>query len=392
MTLRTPLPAASNPSTTGSVAPATDPVESGPGSETISSLSDTNAIPDGICQRIAQHHASNKVGDMLGKYLLIDVLGHGGMGVVFSAFDPVIERNVAIKLLPEELAQDQAAVSRFLAEAKAVGRLNHPNVVAIHEIDRHEDCPFLVMEFVDGGSTDINMRHDGAYTPYEATRIISQACAGLQAAHEADMIHRDIKPGNILLSRAGGVKLADFGLVASPSISSEITMDGEVMGTPYFMSPEQCQSEDLDHRSDIYALGATYYSLLTGLQPYASHGAPLQIMFAHCDSDVPDPRDDDPEIPEVCVELLQRAMAKSPSDRFQSALEMQAAFEDALQTLSSPTDSGAAVMPAVVTSSVKKYSTRTHCPHAVQTAAYVTAAVAATGAVAATAYLAACCL
>jgi len=218
------------------------------------------------------------------------------------------------------------------------------------------------------------------------------------------MIHRDIKPGNLLVSQTGEVKLADFGLVKAPDINSAITMtiDGEVMGTPYFMSPEQCQSEELDHRSDIYSLGATYYSLLTGKQPYASHGAPLQIMFAHCDSDTPDPRDDDPAIPAACVELLNRAMEKSPQFRYQTAAEMHEAFAQLhleltsgtgrnrheLPTAAARTTPATPSVPAIkaedaATSYSKRYSHMPSiCPRALRAASWATLGLAAAAATA----------
>ncbi len=380
-----------------------DTAEADSSLDTVSYLGDTNALPEGICQRIATHNASTEVGDMLGKYLLIDVLGHGGMGVVFSGFDPMIERNVAIKLLPEELADDDVSIQRFLGEAKAVGKLNHPNVVSVFEIDHHNECPYMVMEFLNGGSTDVNMRRDGAYSPAEGTRIIIEACKGLQAAHDAGMIHRDIKPGNLLLTQRGEVKLADFGLVKSSGIASEIklTLDDEVMGTPYFMSPEQCQSEELDARSDIYALGATYYSLLTAKQPYADHGVPLQIMFAHCDCDIPDPREHDQNIPAACVEVMQRAMAKEPKDRYQTAAEMQQAFEAALSNITGTTSNApappvasSATLPQTeiqVTPQLSRNHTPRLCPHAVRAACYLAAAcVVASVALGAAAIIASC--
>ncbi|QDV49748.1 ABC transporter substrate-binding protein [Gimesia fumaroli] len=263
------------------------------------------------------------IGRQLGKYQITGLLGQGGMGVVYQAHDSTIERDVAIKLLPAELASDKKMLDRFLAEAKAAGRLTHPHVVSIHEISQEGDVYFIVMELMTGGSADDHLESIGPYSPLEATRIIADACEGLMVAHTSGLVHRDIKPGNLLQSKHGTIKVADFGLAKRViQQSQQLTQDGQLIGTPYFMSPEQCESKTVDNRSDIYSLGATYYTLLTGDHPYEDAGSIVQIMYAHCHADVLDPRDVDSKIPDKCAAIIQKAMAKKPDDRYQTAEEM----------------------------------------------------------------------
>lgn len=263
------------------------------------------------------------IGRKLGKYEITGLLGQGGMGVVYRAYDETIGREVAIKLLPAELAADKNMLERFLAEARAAGRLTHPHIVSIHDIGQEGDVNYIVMELMTGGSADDHLETVGPYSPLQATRIIADACEGLLVAHASGLVHRDIKPGNLLQSRHGTIKVADFGLAKRVvQQSHQLTQDGQLIGTPYFMSPEQCESKPVDLRSDIYSLGATYYTLLTGDHPYEDAGSIVQIMYAHCHADLLDPRDVDAKIPEKCAAIVQKSMAKKPEDRYQSAKEM----------------------------------------------------------------------
>lgn len=279
--------------------------------------------------------ATFDIGSMLGKYQITATLGKGGMGVVFRAHDPLIERDVAIKLLPEDLAEDPAALPRFLAEAKAAGKLSHPNVVSIYEIGQHGKSYFLVMELIPGGSVADGVNQQGAYSVLDATRILIDACKGIAAAHGVGLIHRDIKPANLLRAADGSIKITDFGLAkATASRDRQMTQVGLVVGTPYFMSPEQCEARPVDARSDIYSLGATYYSLLTGKSPYEDSSSVVQVMFGHCQGPIPDPRLVDPSIPPACTAIIAKAMAKAPTDRYQSPFEMLADLEAVSATLS----------------------------------------------------------
>jgi serine/threonine-protein kinase len=244
------------------------------------------------------------------------------MGIVYQAEDTLLKRRVAVKLLPESEAFDQETRQRFVREARSAGRLNHPHVVTIHEIDQRDGVYYIVMEMMEGGNVQDMLRARGKIPWREATRILVDACRGLAAAHAAGLIHRDLKPANLMCTREGVVKLADFGMARPAQASSAgITVPGAVLGTLDFMSPEQCRGEPLDGRTDIYALGATYFTLLTGHPPYPGDGS-LEVIFAHCAQSIPDPRAGAPDIPAGCAAVVRRALAKYPAERQASATEM----------------------------------------------------------------------
>ncbi|WP_235909012.1 transporter substrate-binding protein [Roseiconus nitratireducens] len=279
------------------------------------------------------------------------------MGVVLRAYDPTLERDVAIKILPEHTAATSTALSRFQSEAKAAGKLNNAHVASIHEIGQEGECHYLVMELLTGGSVSEEIQAHGACTPLEATRVLMDACRGIAAAHAEGLVHRDIKPANLLRAADRAVKLTDFGLAKLSSASSamQLTQTGTVIGTPYFMSPEQCQGQAVDTRSDIYSLGATYFCLLTGRQPYDDSDSVVQVLYAHCNKNIPDPRDFDPSIPTACSSIVSRAMAKDPDDRYQSAEAMLRDLEAVAAALSGearielPSQTGTALQAIVPT-------------------------------------------
>lgn len=248
------------------------------------------------------------------------------MGVVFEARDTLLERNVAIKLLPRSVADKPEALERFLREARAAAKLHHPHVVSVHDADQFNGQYYIVLELVRGGSLQEVLK-TGPLPWIEASRVLADACRGLEVAHRAGLVHRDIKPSNLMRSEDGTVKLSDFGL-ARPNEPTGATMtgSGSVLGTPQYMSPEQCRSERADERSDLYAMGATYYALLTGQPPYPGD-APLLVMNSHLLDPIPDPRDVDASIPEACTAIIRRAMAKDPDDRYASAAELLADLE-----------------------------------------------------------------
>ncbi len=279
--------------------------------------------------------AQTWVGKVLGKYRLNAVLGHGGMGIVFKAHDPLIERDVAIKLLADHMTADETALGRFLAEARATGKLSHPNVVSIYEICREGDLHFLVMEYLSGGSLADRLESRGPCSVLEATRAMIDVCQGVAAAHAVGLIHRDIKPANFMRATDGTVKVMDFGLAKSAADTNRhMTQVGTVIGTPLFMSPEQCEGRTVDARSDIYSLGATYYALLTGKHAYDDSTGVPQLMFKHCHAPVPDPRSIDDTIPLACSRIIARAMAKSADDRYPSVASMLSDLHAVAATLS----------------------------------------------------------
>jgi urea transport system substrate-binding protein len=279
-----------------------------------------------------------RVGEPLGKYTITGTLGQGGMGMVVKGHDPKIERDVAIKVLADYLSADPTSLGRFLAEAKAGGKLNHPNVVAIYEIGQEAETHYLVLEYVPGGSLADRVAQGGALPALEATRALIDACRGVGAAHAAGVVHRDIKPANFMVAADGSVKVTDFGLAkAVADTGRHLTQTGTAVGTPFFMSPEQCEAKPVDHRTDVYSLGATYYSLLTGKYPFHHSATVPQLMYQHCHGPVPDPRADNPAVPEACARIVARAMAKAPADRYQTADEMLVDLQAVAATLSGQT-------------------------------------------------------
>jgi len=263
-------------------------------------------------------------GTMIGRYRILGHLGSGGSGVVYLAEDTAIRRRVALKLLTGAAA-DRSSVERYTAELQAAGGINHPNVVTVYDCGRWSDGFFIAMEHAEGGSVKSRIARFGRLGWRDALKVTAAACRGLQAAHNAGILHCDVKPSNILIS-GRDVKLADFGLAKLRAASSDASISG-VVGTPSYMSPEQCRAEPLDHRTDIYALGGTLYTLLTGLPPYSDVTDIPQLLFSHCYGPVPNPASGDPKMPAECARIVRRAMAKSRNHRFSDAAEMHRALE-----------------------------------------------------------------
>lgn len=275
--------------------------------------------------RLAFGQTLPAVGDTLGKYRLTGVLGRGGMGVVYEAADPVIDRKVAIKVLPNTLASDPLARERLLREARLAGQLLHPNVVAVFEAGEADGVMFLVLERVSGGSAADRIKRDGALDWQLATRIAIDACRGLDAIHNAGFLHLDVKPGNILLPQTGNIptgsasgvlaKLADFSLSAADAGVSGL---GSTAGTPAYMSPEQRDGGKLTRQTDVFGAGAAFFALLTGKAPYP--GATVtEVVAEQLRTPAPDPRAVNPAIPASVAKIVQRAMAPRTEDRYPTA-------------------------------------------------------------------------
>jgi DNA-binding NarL/FixJ family response regulator len=265
------------------------------------------------------------IGTELGNYKIVGRLGQGGMGVVYEAENTLLERSAAIKIMPESLASDPWAVKDFLREAKTVAQINHPNVVVIYDVGHVRNVYYIAMELVRGSSVQRRMNEEGPFEWREATRILEGACRGLAAAHAAGLVHRDIKPDNILLGRDGVVRLADFGLAlaaASASMAAGSDTGGSIVGTLHFMSPEQCRGDRVGPKSDIYALGATYYAMLSGSPPFLGDNA--AILYGHSFSPPPELDRTISGAPPASAAIIKRAMAKDPDDRYLSADSMAA--------------------------------------------------------------------
>jgi serine/threonine protein kinase len=279
--------------------------------------------------------------DHLGKlaqFEVVEVVGHGGMGVVLKALDPCLERYVALKVLDPKLANNELARKRFCREARAAAAITHENVVAIHQVEREEtrDLPFLVMQLVTGESLQARIDRVGPLPLRDILRIGVQLASGLAAAHAQGLIHRDIKPANILLEPLGTpgpavtgerprtegerVKLTDFGL-ARAAEDVKLTQTGMVAGTPLYMAPEQARGEPLDHRTDLFSLGSVMYAMCTGKPPF--HGSTPFLVLRQVTEEQPPPiQTINPQIPDWLVGIIDKLQAKKPEDRFQSATEV----------------------------------------------------------------------
>ncbi len=308
-------------------------------------------LPEGPAGSGSESSTGSESGRMLGKYRLLRRIGRGGMGEVYEAEDTVLERRVAVKLLPISVAGEPRRLERFVREARAAARLNHPHVVTVYDVGQEAGTAFLVLELVQGETLQGRLEAGGGIPWLEATRVIADVSRGLAAAHAAGIIHRDIKPSNILRTPDGIAKLGDFGLAkALDAEGASLTGSGFLLGTPHYMSPEQCRAEPTDERSDVYSLGATYHALLTGRPPFAGTTA-MQILFAHCSNPPPDARDAVPDVPDRCVRIVQRAMAKEARDRFASVPELLAEVESVLTgtpaatALRGPAIAGGSVLP-----------------------------------------------
>ncbi|NRF65533.1 protein kinase [Aquincola sp. S2] len=248
------------------------------------------------------------------QYELLRQVGSGAMGVVHQARDVDLDRLVAIKLLHGVSAADPKLVERFLREARSAAQLIHPNVALVYQVGRQDGLTFIVMEWLDGGDLGQAVRQHGALPWREVVIALRDAAAGLAAAHAAGLVHRDIKPSNLMRNAAGQVKLVDFGLARLHAAPSELTQAGSILGTPAYLSPEQCMGDAATPLSDLYALGCSGFHLLTGQAPFAApHMA--GVLYGHLNKPLPDPRHFAPDAPEALVALLQRACAKDPADR-----------------------------------------------------------------------------
>jgi serine/threonine protein kinase len=272
----------------------------------------------------------------LGPYAISGVLGRGGMGVVLHGFDASLNRPVAIKVLDPRLAASGAAWRRFEREAQAAAAVVHENVIAIHAVDSWRGLPFLVMQYVPGRSLDDRLRKNGPCGIREALRIGRQVAAGLSAAHAQGLVHRDVKPANILLENGvERVKLSDFGLARAIDDAS-LTRSGVVVGSPQFMAPEQARGEPIDHRADLFGLGCVLYAMCAGRPPFRGSTA-LGVLRQVCE-DTPTPiRTLNPDVPAWLEAIIERLLAKAPAHRFASAAEVGQLLETGLAYMHDPT-------------------------------------------------------
>ncbi|MFI4969999.1 MAG: protein kinase [Lysobacterales bacterium] len=260
----------------------------------------------------------------LGHYDIVAELGRGGMGVVYKGYESSLHRYVAIKVLADSLAHDEAIKERFLREARSMAALNDPHIIQIYFIGDDEGQTYFVMEFVEGESLGSMLKRDHQLTVEQSAKVIQQTALGLSTAHDRGVVHRDIKPGNLMITSRGAVKIADFGIALSnQDLSKKLTTTGEFVGTPGYLSPEVCLGKPVDQRSDIFSLGIVLFEMLTGKMPFNDE-SPLGLMLEVVKADIPDVRelnhDADPQI----AQILARMIAKDPADRYQNCHDLVA--------------------------------------------------------------------
>jgi serine/threonine-protein kinase len=261
--------------------------------------------------------------EVAGRYRLDRRLGAGGMSTVFLALDTVLERRVAVKLLAEHLAEDEAFVARFRREALSAAKLQHPNIVQVFDSGKDQDSErhYIVMEFVEGPSCADLIREEKELGVEQAVRYVVDACHGLDYAHRAGVVHRDVKPGNLLIStEAGALKLADFG-IAKAAEQTRITQVGSVLGTAAYLSPEQARGEEAGPVSDIYSLGVCAYQFLAGRLPH-EYSSLTELALKQQSDEVDPIRPLRPEVPEALDRAIRLALHVEPDHRYSSALEM----------------------------------------------------------------------
>ncbi len=257
-----------------------------------------------------------------GRYEILRHLARGGMAEVYVAHDLMLDRRVALKVLFPELSTDRNFVERFRREAQAAANLSHPNIVSIYDWGEEEGTYFIVMEFIEGRTLGQIIRQEGPLVADRAAEIAADVAAALAFAHRSGVVHRDVKPGNVLISPTGQVKVTDFGIARAANSDQDLTQTGAVMGTATYFSPEQAQGHRVDPRSDVYSLGVVLYEMVAGRAPFAGEN-PMAIAYKHVREQPVPPRQVNADVPEAFESIVLQAMAKNPNDRYTSAEELR---------------------------------------------------------------------
>ncbi len=273
----------------------------------------------------------SSIGQVIDGYRILEVLGKGGMGIVYKAEDIALSRTVAIKTIAPELVSNETFLRRFQSEARALARVESPFIVGVHALRQVEENFFIVMEYVDGWTLADEIEQ-GVIEFSRARVVLKQMLQAFARAHSVGVIHRDIKPRNIMITKAGRVKVTDFGLAKLRQDDGKSTVTQGMAGTARYMSPEQVLGTTIDQRSDLYSLGMTMYEMLAGVLPFGVEEGTFTILKRIVEEDLPSPLEYNPNIPPKLVYIIQRAIAKDPEKRFQSAQQMLDAVEEAYST------------------------------------------------------------
>ncbi len=281
-----------------------------------------------------------------GRYVIKSEIGRGGMATVFHAYDPRFERDVAIKVLPKEFLHDPQFRARFEREAKTIALLEHPAIVPVYDFGEEEGQPFIVMRYMSGGSMSERIQQ-GPISLEETVQLFNRLAPALDAAHAKGIVHRDMKPGNILFDQYGNAFISDFGIARLAQASGTTLTGGNILGTPAYMSPEQIQGEkDVDGRSDIYSMGVILFQMLTGNAPYQST-TPVKVMMMHITEPIPQISQAKKDLPVAIQGVLDKAMAKEPADRYSSTAEMASTLDGILFGTTPPRGSATMVSPGI---------------------------------------------
>ena len=283
-------------------------------------------------------------GDQVGPYKIIEKLGQGGMATVYKAYHAGLDRYVALKVLHSDLTEDPTFTVRFQREARLVAKLDHPNIVAVHDFAEHDGYPYLVMKYIEGETLKARLGH-GPLTTEEISNVVNSVGSALAYAHQEGILHRDIKPSNVLIAKDGHIYLADFGLARIAQSGSSTISSDAVMGTPQYISPEQAIGKsDLDDGTDIYSFGVMLYEMVVGQVPYSAD-TPFSIIYDHIHSPLPLPRLINPSVPESVERVLLKALAKERSERYATVTDLVAAFKSAWEAAGVPMQGTAIKLP-----------------------------------------------
>src|SRR4051794_4132462 len=306
-----------------------------------------SACRSGACGSRRPGSVSGVVGETIaGRYEVEELIGHGGMSSVYKARDSLLERHVALKVLHEQYSGDDDFVERFKREARSVAQLQHPNIVTVIDRVEEDGRQFIVFEYIEGENLKERVVRQGRLDVREALGIAVEVARGLAFAHENGLVHRDVKPQNVLLNGDGRAKVTDFGIARTVDVDG-MTQTGTVLGTSNYIAPEQASGQPVDAHTDVYSLGAVLYELLTGEVPFPGDNF-VAVAMKHINEPPPDLMEQRPDVPLRVAGIVDRALQKDPDDRFASMHDFAAELDAALHDLGSPDADRTAIFPSPV--------------------------------------------